>query len=156
MQDLRERFLQTNGIKLHVIEAGPEDGPMILFLHGFPEFWYAWRRQIRYFAEQGYLVVAPDQRGYNLSDKPKGIAPYRQDELASDVVGIADAYGHDRIFLAGHDWGAYFLVDGAQIRRANQKSRDHERASPQGNEHKPANQPDADSEELVHLLFPAA
>ena len=73
--DLRERYIKTNGINLHVMEAGPEKGPMILFLHGFPEFWYAWRKQIEYFAQRGYFVVVPDQRGYNLSDKPQGIEP---------------------------------------------------------------------------------
>ena len=104
--DLRERMIETNGITLHIMEAGPVDGPMVLFLHGFPEFWYAWRKQIGYFAERGYLVVAPDQRGYNLSDKPKGIPAYRVDELAKDAVGLIEAYGRDRIFLAGHDWGA--------------------------------------------------
>jgi epoxide hydrolase 4 len=106
MTEIRERFIQTNGIKLHVKEAGPEDGPMIMFLHGFPEFWYAWRKQIGYFADQGYLVVVPDQRGYNLSDKPKEIEAYKQDELAKDAVGIIDAYKRDRIYLVGHDWGA--------------------------------------------------
>jgi epoxide hydrolase 4 len=104
--DLRERYSETNGIKLHVMEAGPADGPMVLFLHGFPEFWYAWRKQIGYFAERGYLVVVPDQRGYNLSDKPKGIAPYKIDELAKDVIGIIDFYKRKQIFLVGHDWGA--------------------------------------------------
>jgi pimeloyl-ACP methyl ester carboxylesterase len=79
---------------------------MILFLHGFPEFWYAWRRQIQYFADLGYLVVVPDQRGYNLSDKPEGIAAYKTDELAKDAVGLMDHYGRDQIFLVGHDWGA--------------------------------------------------
>jgi len=104
--DLRERFIETNGIKLHVMEAGPADGPMILFLHGFPEFWYAWRKQLQYFADKGYLVVAPDQRGYNLSDKPQGIAAYKIDELAKDIVGLIDAYGRKQINLVGHDWGA--------------------------------------------------
>ena len=61
MDQLRERFIETNGIKLHVMEAGPKDGPMIMFLHGFPEFWFAWRKQIGYFANKGYLVVIPDQ-----------------------------------------------------------------------------------------------
>ncbi len=106
MKNLRERFIQTNGVKLHVMEAGPVDGQMILFLHGFPEFWYAWRKQIDYFADKGYLVVVPDQRGYNLSDKPEGIASYKIDELAKDIVGLIDAYGRDKIFLVGHDWGA--------------------------------------------------
>jgi len=106
MKNLRERFIQTNGVKLHVMEAGPVDGQMILFLHGFPEFWYAWRKQIDYFADKGYLVVVPDQRGYNLSDKPEGIASYKIDELAKDIIGLIDAYGRDKIFLVGHDWGA--------------------------------------------------
>jgi pimeloyl-ACP methyl ester carboxylesterase len=104
--DLRERYIQTNGIKLHVMEAGPADGPMILFLHGFPEFWYAWRKQLQFFADKGYLVVAPDQRGYNLSDKPEGIASYKIDELAKDIIGLIDAYGRKQVNLVGHDWGA--------------------------------------------------
>ena len=106
MAELRERFIETNGIRLHVMEAGPTDGPMIMFLHGFPEFWFAWRKQIGYFADRGYLVVVPDQRGYNLSDKPEGIASYKTDELAKDVVGLIDFYGRDQIYLVGHDWGA--------------------------------------------------
>ncbi len=106
MIDLRERFIETNGITLHVMEAGPADGPMVMFLHGFPEFWYAWEKQIEYFAERGYLVVVPDQRGYNLSDKPEGTASYRIDEPARDAVGLIDHYGRERIFLVGHDWGA--------------------------------------------------
>ncbi len=104
--ELREKYIETNGIKLHVMEAGPENGPMILFLHGFPEFWYAWRKQIPYFAELGYLVVVPDQRGYNLSDKPEGIESYRSDDMARDVNGLIDHYGRDQIYLVGHDWGA--------------------------------------------------
>lgn len=105
MADLREKFVETNGIRLHVVEAGPDDGPIVFFLHGFPEFWYAWRRQIDYFSSRGYLTVAPDQRGYNLSDKPVGVAPYRVDELARDVVGLIDHYGRKQVFLVGHDWG---------------------------------------------------
>jgi pimeloyl-ACP methyl ester carboxylesterase len=104
--ELRERFIKTNGIKLHVVESGPEEGPLLLLLHGFPEFWYAWRKQIGYFAERGYLVAAPDQRGYNLSDKPAGIEAYKLDHLATDAVGLIDHYGRDRAYLAGHDWGA--------------------------------------------------
>jgi pimeloyl-ACP methyl ester carboxylesterase len=104
--DLRERTIETNGVKLHVMEAGPVDGPMILFLHGFPDFWYGWRKQLGYFADRGYLVAAPDLRGYNLSEKPKGIAPYTMDEMAKDVVGLIDFYKRDQIFLVGHDVGA--------------------------------------------------
>jgi pimeloyl-ACP methyl ester carboxylesterase len=75
-------------------------------LHGFPEFWYGWRRQIQPLADAGLRVWAPDQRGYNLSDKPRGTAAYRFDELANDVLGLIDAAGVDKCYLAGHDWGA--------------------------------------------------
>jgi len=75
-------------------------------LHGFPEFWYGWRRQIPYLAAAGYRVWAPDQRGYNISDKPEGIAAYTLDELAADVIGLMDAAGEEKVFMVGHDWGA--------------------------------------------------
>ena len=102
---MRERFIRTNGVMLHVMEDGPEDGPVILFLHGFPEFWYSWRRQIDYFARRGYLVAVPDQRGYNLSDKPEAIDSYREIELSNDVAGLIKQYGRKKVFLVGHDWG---------------------------------------------------
>lgn len=95
----------TNSIRLHVVQDGPADGPLLILLHGFPEFWYGWRRQIPYFASAGYRVWAPDQRGYNLSDKPRGIAAYGLDALAADVVGLIDAAGQEKAFLVGHDWG---------------------------------------------------
>lgn len=98
-------FLPTNGIRLQVTQAGSRYGPLVLLLHGFPDFWYGWRRQIKPLAEAGMRVWAPDQRGYNLSDKPYGIAAYRLDELAKDVLGLIDAAGVDRCYLAGHDWG---------------------------------------------------
>ena len=105
---MQPRFSQvkTNGISLHVGEAGPEDGPLLILLHGFPEFWYGWRHQIGPFAEAGYRVIVPDQRGYNLSDKPQGLQAYMLDNLAGDVIGLADHYGAERFFLAGHDWGS--------------------------------------------------
>lgn len=96
----------TNGIHLHVVQDGPQDGPLLIFLHGFPEFWVSLRRQIPAFAHAGYRVWAPDQRGYNLSDKPDGIAAYCLDELAADVVGLIDAAGSQKAYLVGHDWGA--------------------------------------------------
>ena len=95
----------VNGINLHVITAGPKDGPMVILLHGFPEFWRGWRHQIPALAEAGFRVVVPDQRGYNLSDKPKGIAAYNLDELAADVIGLMDHVGKEKVFLVGHDWG---------------------------------------------------
>ena len=99
-------YIETNGIRLHVAQAGPADGPLVILLHGFPEFWYGWRRQIEPLARAGYRVWAPDQRGYNLSDKPQGLAAYDIAELARDVVGLIDASGRQKCFLAGHDWGA--------------------------------------------------
>ena len=97
---------KTNGISLHCAEGGPPDGPLVLLLHGFPEFWYGWRHQIGPLAHAGFRVVAPDQRGYDLSDKPKGIAAYDLDVLAADVVGLADALGREKFAIVGHDWGA--------------------------------------------------
>jgi pimeloyl-ACP methyl ester carboxylesterase len=103
---MRERFLETNGIKLHVVEDGPEDGPLVVLLHGFPEFSYGWRKQIGPLAEAGFRVIAPDQRGYNLSDKPKGAAAYNLDVLANDLIGLMDAMGRRTARVVGHDWGA--------------------------------------------------
>lgn len=99
-------FIETNGIRLHVAQAGPADGPLVILLHGFPEFWYGWRHQIDELAAAGYRVWAPDQRGYNQSDKPVGVGAYRIDQLAADVVGLIDAAGQERALLVGHDWGA--------------------------------------------------
>ena len=99
-------FVQTNNIRLHVVQAGPTDGPLVILLHGFPEFWYGWRHQIDALAEAGFWVWAPDQRGYNLSDKPNGISAYRIDTLAADIVGLIDAAGRQKAVIVGHDWGA--------------------------------------------------
>ena len=98
--------VETNGVTLHTVSAGPEDGPPVLLLHGFPEFWYGWRSQIPALSEAGYRVIVPDQRGYNRSDKPTGIDAYTVDTLAADAVGILDALGYERAPLIGHDWGA--------------------------------------------------
>jgi len=97
---------QNGAVDLHAIAAGPKDGPAVVLLHGFPEFWYAWHRQIEPLAAAGFRVIVPDQRGYNLSSKPLGVAAYALNELVSDVIAIADQLGREKIFLAGHDWGA--------------------------------------------------
>ncbi len=102
---MEHQDITTNNIRLHVVQEGPADGRLLILLHGFPEFWYGWRRQIPHFAAAGYRVWAPDQRGYNLSDKPRGIAAYNLDALAADVVGLIDAAGEEKAFLVGHDWG---------------------------------------------------
>jgi len=98
--------VETNGISLHTRQAGPEDGPLVVLLHGFPEFWYGWHRQIEPLAKAGYRVVVPDQRGYNRSDKPDGVGSYHIDTLADDVVGLIDAADRETAAVAGHDWGA--------------------------------------------------
>ena len=77
-----------------------------MLLHGFPEFWYGWRHQIDALALAGFRVIIPDQRGYGLSNKPKGVNPYRVEQLASDITGLISAFGYDHMNLAGHDWGA--------------------------------------------------
>ena len=99
-------FITTNGVRLHVAQAGPQDGPLVVLLHGFPEFWYGWRRQIAPLADAGFRVIAPDQRGYNLSEVPKGVEAYRMAELSKDVAGLLDALGRNDCCLVGHDWGA--------------------------------------------------
>lgn len=104
---LEFQYIQTNGIQLHVVQCGPKEGPVVLLLHGFPEFWYGWRKQIPYLASQGFRVWAPDLRGYNQSDKPKGISAYHIDHLTADVVGLIEASGQEKVILCGHDWGAF-------------------------------------------------
>jgi pimeloyl-ACP methyl ester carboxylesterase len=90
---------------LDCAEAGPSDGPLVFLLHGFPEFWYGWRGQIGALADAGFLVVAPDQRGYDKSDKPKGVAAYDLDRTAADIVALADTYRRKSFSIVGHDWG---------------------------------------------------
>lgn len=97
--------IHRDGIELHAVAAGPKNGPLVILLHGFPEFWYGWRHQIDPLAEAGFRVVAPDQRGYNRSSKPAGIAAYDLNELAGDVAAVADRCGHDDFDVVGHDWG---------------------------------------------------
>jgi len=97
---------KTRGMKLHAVAAGPVEGPVVVLLHGFPEFWKGWARQIGPLAMAGYRVIAPDQRGYNLSDKPAKVADYRMELLAQDVIGILDHLGIRQTCVAGHDFGA--------------------------------------------------
>ena len=104
--ELTRRFIDAGGVRLHAVEAGPADGPLVLLLHGFPEFWYGFRHQIAPLARAGYRVVVPDQRGYNLSDKPRRLAAYRLDRLAADAAALIAASGRERAFVVGHDWGA--------------------------------------------------
>jgi pimeloyl-ACP methyl ester carboxylesterase len=100
------RYIPTNGIKLHIAEAGIQGNPVLILLHGFPEFWYAWIHQIAFFASEGFHVIAPDQRGYNLSDKPQGVKNYGLDILCEDIIGLLDHEKVQKCYLIGHDWGA--------------------------------------------------
>jgi len=92
-----------NGVRLHYVEAG--HGPLIVLIHGFPEFWYCWRLQIPALARAGFRVLVPDLRGYNLSDKPPGIASYALPLLSQDVAELIRHAGAERAAVAGHDWG---------------------------------------------------
>ena len=104
--ELEHSTIPVNGIRLHVVTAGPQDGKPIFLLHGFPEFWRGWLKQIAPLAEAGYRVIVPDQRGYNLSEVPKDIRAYSLDNLSQDIIGLFDFYGYRNVALAGHDWGA--------------------------------------------------
>ncbi|MER8969041.1 alpha/beta hydrolase [Mesorhizobium sp. M0808] len=99
------QFVNAGSIRLHVVQAGPAGGKPVMLLHGFPDFWIGWRRQIGTLASAGYRVIVPDQRGYNTSDKPEGIREYTLPKLLGDVVALADALGIGRFHLVGHDWG---------------------------------------------------
>ncbi len=103
--DVTFRRVQLPNLGLRVAEAGPDTGAPTILLHGFPEFWYGWRHQIGPLAGAGLRVVAPDQRGYGLSDKPEGVDAYHLDRLAGDVIALADACGFPKVRLVGHDWG---------------------------------------------------
>lgn len=103
--NLEHQWIETNGLRLHTVQAGPADGPLVVLLHGFPEFWWSWRQQIGPLAEAGYRVAAPDQRGYNTSDKPAKLSAYRLDVLAKDIAGLIEALGRDKAYVVGHDWG---------------------------------------------------
>jgi pimeloyl-ACP methyl ester carboxylesterase len=102
VSQLQHQFIVSNGIRLHYVTQG--EGPLMLMLHGFPEFWYSWRHQIPEFANH-YNVVALDLPGYNESDKPTDLSAYRLSELVEDVRGVIQGLGYDRCVLVGHDWG---------------------------------------------------
>jgi epoxide hydrolase 4 len=103
VRELREGYAGVGDQRLHYVEAG--DGPLIVLLHGFPEFWYGWRHQIRPLAAAGYRVVAPDMRGYNLSSKPDSVSAYDTGQLTADISGLIHERGAESAMLVGHDWG---------------------------------------------------
>lgn len=99
-------FIEINQIRLHVVSAGPQDGAPLILLHGFPEYWGGWQRNIPALAAAGFRVIVPDQRGYGQSSVPQAIRAYAINELVNDVLGLCDHFGIQQANLAGHDWGA--------------------------------------------------
>lgn len=104
MGETTHRFIEANGIRIHVAEQG--EGPLVVLLHGFPESWYSWRHQLSALSEAGYHVIAPDQRGYGRTDRPLEVDRYTLLHLVGDVIGLLDALGEDQAVIVGHDWGA--------------------------------------------------
>src|SRR5436190_3912536 len=111
---ISHRFLETNGIRMHVAEAGT--GPLVVLCHGFPESWYSWRHQLVALAEAGFRAVAPDMRGYGQTDRPEAIEAYTLLHLVGDMVGLLDALGVESAVIAGHDWGAPVAWHAALLR----------------------------------------
>ncbi len=104
MTEITHRTIQTNGINMHIAEAGK--GPLVLLIHGFPELWYSWRHQLPALAEAGYHAVAPDVRGYGDTDKPHEIEAYAMREMVAVYLGVLDAVGEEKAVIVGHDWGS--------------------------------------------------
>ena len=114
MTEIRHRVVETNGIRMHVAEAG--EGPLVIMCHGFPESWYSWRHQLVALADAGYHAVAPDMRGYGQTDQPEPIEHYTLLHLVGDIVGVLDALGAPTAVIAGHDWGAPVAWHAALLR----------------------------------------
>ncbi len=114
MTEITHRFIETNGLRMHIAEAG--HGPLILFLHGFPESWYSWRHQLAALAQAGYHAVAPDQRGYGQTDRPAEIDKYTQLHLVGDIIGLLDALQEEQAVVVGHDWGGPVAWNAALMR----------------------------------------
>lgn len=114
MTAVTHRFLDVNGLRMHIAEAGA--GPLVLLLHGFPECWYSWRHQLPALAAAGYHAVAPDQRGYCRTGGPESVSAYSIMHLTGDVTALLAALGAERAVIVGHDWGAPVAWHLAQFR----------------------------------------
>ncbi|HVQ74130.1 MAG TPA: alpha/beta hydrolase [Candidatus Binatia bacterium] len=114
MSEIAHRFVQANGLRVHIAEQGT--GPVVLLCHGFPESWYSWRHQLPALAEAGFHAVAPDMRGYGQTDRPEAIDQYTLLHLVGDMVGVLDALGAESAVIAGHDWGAPVAWHSALLR----------------------------------------
>lgn len=103
-ENFKHDYAQIGGVRLHYVTAGAGE-KLVVLLHGFPEFWYSWRNQIPALSEN-YTVVAPDLRGYNLSDKPASVGDYEIGKITDDILGLIRHFGREQCALVGHDWGA--------------------------------------------------
>jgi pimeloyl-ACP methyl ester carboxylesterase len=99
-----EGFVDSGGVKIHYVSLGRKEDPLLVMIHGFPDFWYSWRAQMPSLAKR-FHVVAIDQRGYNLSDQPEGVENYKTDKLIGDVVAVVKHFGSGKAVIVGHDWG---------------------------------------------------
>lgn len=115
MTDVRQHIVAVRDVELYVTEAGPQDGPVVVLAHGFPELGYSWRHQIAPLADAGYHVIAPDQRGYGQSSAPGAIADYDILHLTGDLLALVDRAGAERAVFVGHDWGAFIVWALAQL-----------------------------------------
>ena len=111
---ITHRSITTNGITMHVAEAG--EGPLVLLLHGFPELWYSYRHQLEALAAAGFHAVAPDQRGYGTTDSPDEVGQFTMLHLVGDVVGLLAALGEEHCVVVGHDWGSPVAANLAVLR----------------------------------------
>ncbi len=100
--EVEHRYADNDGTKIHYAVAG--SGPLVVMIHGFPDYWYSWRHQMNALKDS-FTVAAVDQRGYNLSDKPKGVASYAMPNLVNDIAAVIAAEGQDKAIIVGHDWG---------------------------------------------------
>lgn len=103
------KYAEVNGIRMAYYEAGPREGIPVVFLHGFPEIAFSWRHQIKALAEAGRWVIAPDQRGYGLTDRPAAVEDYDLEHLTADLVALLDHLGVEKAVFVGHDWGGLIL-----------------------------------------------
>lgn len=104
MAQMQDGYADNNGVRIHYVSAGPPDAPLVVFIHGFPDFWYTWRHQMEALQDR-FRVVAMDQRGYNLSGQPEGVAAYAMPNLIGDVAAVIRANGRQSATIVGHDWG---------------------------------------------------
>jgi pimeloyl-ACP methyl ester carboxylesterase len=113
MAEFIHKFVDSNGIRMHVVEAG--SGYPVVLCHGFPELWYSWRHQMRALADAGFRAIAPDQRGYGETDRPQAIDAYTQRQLVGDITGMLDALGLEHAVIVGHDWGGAVAWNAAMM-----------------------------------------